>query len=161
MCHKNVPYTDSLMVNETHRTQAKQPEFSKNISVNTIIAYKSKKPADSAMPKHCFNYQYEFNKVTGKLIYTCSKGKFMNCAGEAETIAAFKTGDKNLLNDLTATFVTQITRYIYDQILFNASDPSATGKFTQNCLYLLLYSSVWRNFESVHIIFSSKYGFRR
>lgn len=78
------------------------------------------------MAKHCLDNQHDDDKVTGKLIHPCSKGSFMNRAEEVETIVAFKVVGGNLFSDLNATFVTSITRFIYDFKSPNAPNLPAT-----------------------------------
>jgi len=75
-------------------------------------AYNTNKPQDSAMARHCLSSHHNFNKVTGKLIHQCSKGKYLDRVEETETLKALKVAGNNLLNDLSVTFTSPFTRYI-------------------------------------------------
>ena len=98
---------DSQYIGQTGRTFKKR--FSEHRS-----AYTAHKPHQSAMAKHCLDQNHDFNKVTGKIIHPCSKGRLMNRVEETETISTYNSAGANLLNDLRATFTTPFTRFVLD-----------------------------------------------
>ena len=89
----------SLYIGQTGR------KFSTRLSDHQT-AFNKNKPNDSAMAKHCLETGHDFVKISADLIRSCSKSRFMNQAKEVETVHFFKISGKNLLNDLSASYVT-------------------------------------------------------
>jgi len=58
--------------------------------------------------------QHPFDLVSAKLIRACSKSSLLNRLEEVETLAAHRSVNGELLNDLAATYVTPLIRFLYN-----------------------------------------------
>jgi len=51
-------------------------------------SFSTKKPADSAVAKHCLSTNHDYNKVSGKILHATPKSAVLDGLEEIETMAA-------------------------------------------------------------------------
>ena len=72
-----------------------------------------KKKLNSALAAHCIKGHHQFDQVTAELVHPCGKGWLLNRLEEVETVSTQQIIKDQLLNDMSAIFLSPFVRYFY------------------------------------------------
>ena len=74
----------------------------------------SKNPGKSAVRLHCLTFAHDPQKLSSFLLHSCGKGQQLDQLEEIEVIKAYNKDRYHSLNDLNATYVNPMERFLLD-----------------------------------------------
>ena len=74
----------------------------------------SKNPGKSAVGLHCLTFAHDPQKLSSSLLLSCWKGRQLDRLEEIEVIKAYNKDRYHSINDLNATYVKPIVRFLLD-----------------------------------------------